>query len=278
MNLGVAGFLARVTMLPGIERLTAVAVLCVLPQLAPAYGPEGHLIAGIAAQPALCPAAREQVAGLGGGEDLARLGLWADRVRSEPRYRETAAWHYLNVADGAVMREFRHPPEGDVIAAIERSRAALRDESRADGERAEALKFLVHFVVDIHQPLHVGRESDRGGNDIELRFRGDTTNLHRFWDTGAIAEAGLSVGRYARDLRAQMRNAAASGASLDPVVWAEESLALRAEVYAFDAERGTIDAAYAQRAASITRRRLAEAALRLAGTLNAVFCAPERNL
>jgi len=252
------------------RRLALAAGL--VPVLACAYGPEGHLIAGSAAERRLCAAASAEVARLGGGEGLGELGLWADRIRGDEARRDTAPWHYMNIRDGGSLRAFRHPPEGDVLEAIERFTRALGDRSRSSSERADALKFLVHFVVDIHQPLHVGRASDRGGNTLDVSYAGRTTNLHRFWDSDAVELANLSVARYARGLRADMERAGAAGAELDPAVWAEESLGLRGEVYGFDRRTGELDAAYLEKAERVTRRRLAEAALRLAGTLNRLFC------
>jgi hypothetical protein len=253
-------------------RKALAAAVFALPPLAHAYGPEGHLIAGIAAEQRLCTAARAEIVRLGAGDSLAALGLWADRIRADPTRRETAPWHYINIDDGASLRGFRHAPEGDVLEAIVRFERVLADRTRPDRVRAEALKFLAHFIVDIHQPLHVGRAADRGGNTIEFRLRGRATNLHQVWDSAAIEAANLSVSRYARALRPEMATLAAAGSALDPLTWAEESFALRGAVYAFEARDGELDAAYVQRAATITRRRLAQAALRLAGTLNALFC------
>jgi hypothetical protein len=155
-----------------------------------------------------------------------------------------------------------------VLQAIPRFSRILSDTSRPRRERAEALRFLVHFVVDIHQPLHVGRESDRGGNTIELVFEGEATNLHRFWDTNVIELENLLAAQYADVLRARMQTNAAAAAELDPLVWAEESFALRTTVYDFTIGPQGLDADYIERARDITRRRLAEAALRLAATLN----------
>jgi hypothetical protein len=237
-----------------------------------AYGPQGHLIAGIAAERELCEDAAAAVAALGGGDGLPELGLWADRIRGEEAYRHTAPWHYMNIDDGGAVHDFRHPPEGDVLEAVERFTRVLADTSRPDAVRGEALRFLVHFVVDMHQPLHVGRAADRGGNRIELRVGRETTNLHRFWDSGAVEHANLSIARYARSLEPRVGAALDAGIALDPAVWAQESLALRDEVYAFDERQPRLDRGYLERAQGITHRRLGDAAARLAGTLNEIFC------
>lgn len=247
-----------------------VSLLCCLPAAAWGYGPVGHRIAGLAAEPLLCPAARAEIRRLSPNESLDELGVWADRIRRDPGYERSGPWHYMNVADVSSVDAFEHPPEGDVLWAIEHFSAVLADWTEAPAARLEALKFLVHFVVDIHQPLHVGRASDRGGNTIELKFRGERTNLHRFWDTQAIALAERTLERYASGLLAES-NLVAGGDIGTPREWARESFALRPEVYAFASPNALADA-YVRRAESITRRRLALAAWRLAGTLNDILC------
>ena len=178
----------------------------------------------------------------------------------------------MNIDDGAAIGAFVHPPEGDVLWALEHFRAQLADRERPDEERAEALRFLVHFLVDLHQPLHVGRADDRGGNSIELRLGGAPTNLHRFWDTDVIELTGLSLGAYADLVVARIDREALEGA-FDPRAWADESLALRRDVYDFDRRNGRLSSRYIERADATTRERLALAAARLAGTLNGLFCA-----
>ena len=239
-----------------------------------AYGPEGHLIAGRAAEPLLCERAAEEIRSLGGGDDLGELGLWADRIRGDERYRDAAPWHYMNIDDGIPLDAFEHPPEGDVLWAIGHFSSRLGDRDLAPDDRAEALRFLVHFVVDLHQPLHVGLARDRGGNAVELEFRGEATNLHRLWDTDAIAWTDRSVSAYT-SVVARRAAEPAGPAELDPDVWAGESLALRRAVYDYGAPGREPPAAYLDFAARTTEQRLVLAARRLAGTLNSLLCAAE---
>jgi len=229
------------------------------------------LIAGRTAEALLCERAQTQISDLADGEDLAEIGLWADRIRSSQKYADTGPWHYLNIATGDQLIDFEHPPEGDVLWAVEVFTERLGDKALSRNERVEALKFLVHFVVDLHQPLHVGLAEDRGGNSIELEFGGEDTNLHRFWDTHAVESSGLSVGAYARLLRRETADAGETQ-SLDPLVWAAESLALRARVYDFGQAGRAPPQRYLDFAAQTTRERLRVAAQRLAGTLNGLFC------
>ncbi|HET8699172.1 MAG TPA: S1/P1 nuclease [Gammaproteobacteria bacterium] len=264
---------ARASLIPAIAALAC----CAAPGVASAFGPDGHRIAGLLAEPRLCAATRAEVAAIGGGQSLAELGVWADEVRRERR--ESAPWHYVNIADpaqgaaAAAVAAFRHPPEGDALEAIARFRTQLADRSRAAAERLDALRYLVHFVVDVHQPLHVGRADDRGGNDVDVRYGGTVVNLHRFWDTDVIALRGLSPRRYARMLAARVDAAAGSGG---PLEWVAESLALRSTVYDFHGPNGSqpivLDASYIARAQHVTDERLVRAGARLATTLNEIFC------
>lgn len=235
-----------------------------------AYGPAGHRIAGLAAAPALCERARYQTRALTGVSDLGEIGLWADRIRSDPAWERAAPWHYMNIADEASLDAHRHPPEGDVLWAIRHFRDELGDPAASPEARADALRFLIHFVVDIHQPLHVGRASDRGGNTVDVRVDGDTMNLHRFWDSEAIALADRPLGEYAERIAPAAR--ALSRAPLDPPeAWAAESLELRSTVYDLR-PGGRLDEDYLATARRITERRLGQAAGRLAATLNSIFC------
>jgi hypothetical protein len=158
-----------------------------------------------------------------------------------------------------------------VLWAIDHFEARLGDPALSRAARAEALRFLVHFIVDLHQPLHVGLASDRGGNAVSLQFRGRTTNLHRLWDTHAIEWTGVSVRQYIDEI-ARATPPADASMSLDARVWAEESLALRADVYDFGPEDVEPPEAYLDFAAATTRTRLLLASRRLAAALNGILC------
>jgi len=250
---------------------SAILVLAALAYLpAFAFGPAGHRIAGELAEPLLCERAAAEIAALAGGESLAEIGLWADTIRGDDGWRHTAPWHYMNIDDDQPIEAFEHPDEGDVLAAIERHAEQLATSISAE-QRAEALRFLVHFVVDIHQPLHVGREADRGGNAIDVTYRREASNLHRFWDTDVLRLEGLSEREHAARVAPLVRIFAGRDRT-SPRDWAAESLALRPLVYGFRG-RGTVslDDAYLDSAETVIRVRLAQAAVRLAATLNALL-------
>ena len=238
------------------------------------YGADGHRIAGLIAQGRLCMEAEREVRTLGQGQTLDLLGLWADWIRGEPEWQHSAPWHYMNIPDGARLEDYRHPPEGDILWAIKRFAATLADRRESLAERRDALRFLVHFVVDLHQPLHVGRESDRGGNRIDVDpGNGEPVNLHRFWDTEAIELTGLPPEEYARSLSGVI-DANADVWEHDTLMdWARESRELRPDVYDFEGRNNRLTREYLANAERTTRQRLAQAGVRLAAEINRALCA-----
>ena len=239
------------------------------------YGADGHRIAGLIAQERLCTEAAQEIRTLGQGQGLDQLGLWADWIRGEPEWEHSAPWHYMNIPDGARLEDYRHPPEGDILWAIRHFAARFADRQEPIAERRDALRFLVHFVVDLHQPLHVGRESDRGGNTIDVDpGTGDPVNLHRFWDTDAVALSGLEVEEYVQSLAGLIEANARTWEQDTLMDWARESQALRPNVYDFGGRGNRLSRQYLENTERITRLRLAQAGVRLAVEINRELCGP----
>jgi hypothetical protein len=250
--------------------LMAVATICtILPSAANGFGVLGHRLAERVANSLLCPDAVKVVEQLTGRASLVGLGAWADRVRYEPAWEHTAPWHYINVADDASIAAVSRATSDHVVWAIEQFVDELSATDNDVERRTDALRFVVHFVVDVHQPLHVGRASDRGGNGVELIVDGRRTNLHRLWDTGALASTGRGETQLSAAVAAHVRSQD-EWLSSAPLAWAEESRALRERVYAFETP---ISERYLRNARAVVERRLAQAGVRLAATLNRVFCA-----
>jgi hypothetical protein len=241
---------------------------------APAFGPSGHRVAGHVAARYLCTGTRTALAPLLAGMTLAEAGLWPDSIRRQPGWEHTKPWHFINVPDrGSVARAARRD-QHNVLAALARFEAELGDRSLSSRQRGIALRFVVHFAVDIHQPLHVGREEDRGGNLIPVLVEGRETNLHAVWDAELLRPPGGPGPRdWARSLPWPAGNELARLSRAGPVAWARESQALRGQVYGFG--RGpapaVLPAAYLAEARSTVERRLLQAGVRLAGRLNAVL-------
>jgi len=243
-----------------------------------AYGPLGHQIVGDIAASFLCDRAATRVQGLLDGESLGHASRWADWIRSEPKWRKSRPWHFINVADDGDVADATGRPGGDVIWAIRKFRDELADADLDKPKRARALRFLAHFVADVHQPLHVGRQKDRGGNKIAVLIDGRMSNLHRFWDAQWLLKQDRKQRGYATAGQVASIGALAAGhidalQSVGVLEWARESRALRPVVYAFGlASPAELDEPYIAAALLISRARLAAAGVRLAGTLNHIFC------
>jgi hypothetical protein len=141
----------------------------------------------------LTPEAQAEVAALlDSGTTLADIATWADDIRvSRPN---TGPWHYVNIPRGATGYSARRDcSRGCVVSAIEQSLRLLQDSSKVRAVRQEALKWLVHLVADLHQPLHAIAD-DKGGNDVIVQFNGRQTNLHRLWDVDLIERAYANQG------------------------------------------------------------------------------------
>ena len=161
-------------------------ILVLLPTAVQAWGGQGHQVVANLAQAQLSAKAKLAVVrllALEPGETLASISTWADEHRSPA----TAAWHYINFPKNSCSYSAeRDCPDGQcVVAAIDRQRDILAS-TATDEVRLRALKYLVHLVADVHQPLHAGYGEDRGGNSYQLQAFMRGTNLHAFWDSGLI--------------------------------------------------------------------------------------------
>jgi hypothetical protein len=245
-----------------------------MPAVSPslAWGPDGHIIAGLAAQPLLCDAATAEILTLGNEQSLAELGLWADRIRGDPQWQHAAPWHFVNISDDGDPRRPAAGAVENVVTAIDRFQRSLVSDSLSEEERGVALRFLVHFVADIHQPLHVGRAEDRGGNRIEVTYQDVATNLHAFWDSHAIGLSGRNVHEYVDAIAARIRTTAEVQSGTHVRDWAAQVFALRDRVYEFDLRTGHLDADYLVMAADLAEQQLILAAAHLANSLNEMLC------
>jgi len=156
------------------------------------------------------------------------------------------------------------------MSGIERFSAVLADTSAPDARRLEALRFLAHFIGDLHQPLHMGHKADRGGNDIHVVFFGRPANLHAVWDTGIIVRSHTDWLAFARELHDSLEPGETDEliASMEVIDWANESYHLAInEVYPGVGDQ-PIAAEYTEVNLPLVEERLIAAGIRLAGVLN----------
>jgi nuclease S1 len=261
-----------------------------------AWGSQGHRLVGLIAADRLTPVARDEVRRLLDGRSLADVSTWADSIRSDQQ--QTYGWHFLNIPPNARGYDRdRDCPRAAGVAEGSRSdrwrdctvdRITFWEQRLADttldrADRATALKFVVHFIGDLHQPFHtlgVGR----GGNDVEVRVFGDGNcadegekpfpcNLHSVWDSRLIQRRKLDDRAYLSQLQKLIadRRLAAQPVGT-PAQWAEQSFRLARE--ALVASGTNIDDAYYRRHGGVIDERLASAGVRLAAVVNRALVSP----
>lgn len=242
-----------------------------------AWGPDGHRIVGAVAQSLLSPYAKAEVDALLADEaeaSLAGVSNWADTIRGEENWRFTAPWHYLNLPDlGCDYQPPRDCRNGNcVIAAIDAQLQVLANRSQPQQKRVEALKFVVHFVGDAHQPMHAGLRSDRGGNDFQISYLGEGWNLHSVWDSLILRQPlqqgggwqGMSK-RLGSSVEALARNHLPPHSRARD--WALESCALIGAESLYPS-RHKIGSRYLDKHRPLAEQRLQLAGVRLAALLN----------
>ncbi len=254
-----------------------------------AWGAAGHHIVARVAWAKMTPEARTQATALleGGLDAFIAASTWADEIRNARP--ETYNWHFVDIPVGEphydAGRDCPATDKGDcVIAEIARARADLADAARTSVLRGEALKYLVHFVGDLHQPLHAVDNTDRGGNDVKvLALRGEegrNTNLHAAWDTGLLNLSDETEAARATRLIARTLEVHPGDLDLDPIKWAEQSHTLAVRVtYAYPsflptgpgADPITLDDAYRTRAGAAIDYQLQLGGARLAILLNSIL-------
>lgn len=249
--------------------------ICYLLMASPAFAwwAEGHqIIAAIAAQ-RLNPKAKAAVAAiLPKGQTLESIASWADDIAKERK--ETSSWHYINIPPDAPQGDWTKycPEKGCVAAATKEMEGVLRSKRATRAQREEALRFLVHFIGDMHQPLHAGERHDHGGNLVKVTFNGRVMTLHAAWD-GVLMETWFKLDANAR---AELRKGAPEGerdalsaGTLSDWLWQSQK-ASREVVYGpLDRCHCTkLDRAYLEQAIPVLRLQLLRAGERLGRVLN----------
>jgi hypothetical protein len=288
----------RVIMSPRPTRLLSVlcaSTLFLAVFATQAWGPEGHAIVADIAQQHLTPSASAEVTSLLKQEGLSRLdeiSSWADANRKE--YPHTGSWHYVDIPLHArAYVAARDCQQGScVVSRLDHYAQVLADKSAAPKVRLEALKWVVHLVGDVHQPLHAEDNDDKGGNTVQVQFFGRGTNLHSVWDGRVIRKAlDLQPGpNYSFDhalvqtdamkldatITDAQRKAWASSISLshlgrEAIGWADESHLLAQKVAYTDLAKPSGEAwsqRYQAKAWPVIKTRLEKAGVRLAAVLN----------
>lgn len=231
------------------------------------WGKTGHRVVGQVAQDNLTPSALKAVTEILNGETLATVSTWSDEIKSDSSYDEFKKWHYVNLPLDKKYCEVEHQSE-NIVTAIKKCIAVLKDSTSTKEDKTFHLKFLVHLVGDIHQPLHVGRYEDLGGNKIYVKFFGENSNIHRVWDSDMINNFKMSYTELSDYLQSYKKIDFEQG---DAVCWANESQHHVKRIYSKIEGQERLSYPYLFDNFHIVKDRLFRAGIRLANILNQIY-------
>lgn len=269
---------------PVLSACLSMLWLAAWPSTATAWGGIGHRVIAAIAEQEMDPATRAAALALlePGTDSLSAVSMWADEVREFDRsYGWSVPLHWVNFEPGQCQYEpARECPAGRcVVGAIEHYARVLGDHTQPQAARREALKFVIHFVGDVHQPLHAGFARDRGGNDFQINFERSGWNLHSVWDSlifnSLTREWEAHLARLQPSLDAARSELSAAPAKpmalgIEARQWAEESCRI-VQQDDFYPPRHLITRSYLDTQRPVADRRLQLAGLRLAALLEAAL-------
>jgi hypothetical protein len=234
------------------------------------WGQTGHRVVGLIAEKHLTKKAKKNLEKVLGNETLAEISNYMDFIKSDKAYNHMSPWHYCTIPQGQTYEEAGTPESGDVIMTIERIIVELKSKSFSDEDELFALKILVHMVGDIHQPLHVGNGTDKGGNDVKVKYFNSKKSLHSVWDSGIIDKQQLSYTEYTNWIDHPNETEIADWQSKGVLDWAYESRSYHEQVYDLP-ENNNLWYPYNYKNIDLVNQRLLQAGVRLAGILNEIY-------
>lgn len=235
------------------------------------WGRNGHRATAQIADTYLTRKARRNIQELLDGQTLALVSTYADEIKSDPSYRSYGPWHYINFPFDKSLDEHPRSDRGDLLLGIETSIAVLKDDQSSKEEKVFHLKLLVHLMGDLHQPMHVGKAIDKGGNDFQVKWFGQGTNLHSVWDTEMIESYEMSYSELASNavpLGIGQYNMLTDGSLED---WIMETRSLCLDVYENTRKGEKLGYDYMYRYMGKVQDQLRKGGVRLAYILNQIF-------
>lgn len=248
---------------------TAVFVFLLITQTF-AWGQLGHYLIGYMAEKQMKRSVRKKVEKVLYPMSMGRSGTWMDEIRSDKTYDYANSWHYMTSIAGEYDESIQEKG-GNVYAEIDRIKSELKAGNLDPKKEAEMLKMLIHMVEDIHQPLHVGTGTDRGGNDVKLEYFGNPTNLHAVWDSGIIEGKSMSFSEIGDELSRRLNKDVIAGYRAGTMdTWLAEAVAARPAIYKLP-ENKKISYVYGYDNMPLVEERLIAASVRLTQILEEIY-------
>ncbi|WP_299055535.1 S1/P1 nuclease [uncultured Polaribacter sp.] len=235
------------------------------------WGPTGHRTTGKIAEMHLTNKAKRKIDKLLQGQSLAFVSTYADEIKSDRSFSKYYPWHYVNMGLNETYATTEKNPKGDIVTGIDTCIKVLKDKNSSEADKVFHLKLLVHFVGDLHQPMHIGQREDKGGNTIQVQWFGKGTNLHAVWDSKMIEEWNMSYVELAENAKQLTKNEIKEIEKGSVVSWVDEIHEITKEVYASVKVGENLKYRYSYDHLATVRTQLQKGGIRLASILNDIF-------
>lgn len=235
-----------------------------------AWGGIGHYVIGKLAEWHMNPETVKKVEDVLQKQSISGVGVWMDNIRADKKYDYTYTWHWVTTVDGEYDPEIQEEG-GDAFSALLQLKENLKKGGLSAEEERDQLRMLIHIVGDLHQPFHVGKPGDRGGNDVKVSFFNKETNIHAIWDSDMIENKKMSYTEIAHELNKRITpELKEKYTSKTPADWLREAAAIRPDMYDIP-ENKRIGYDYIYKHYHHTEERLTAAGIRLADILEEIY-------
>ncbi len=251
---------------------TFIILVTSIPSQTYAWGKKGHDIVCYIAECHLNESAKERVTEILGGRSMVYYGSWMDHASHTKEYAHTKPWHYMNMGLREQVDSAKRSRDGDLLSALPQIELSLRSGSLSLEEEAVALKMFIHLVADLHQPMHIGRADDSGGNKIPVVYFVESTNLHALWDYHLVEGChSWSYTEWQQQIDRLSEVARLNVVVGDYATWIESTHDITRQIYRTTPVESRIFYEYVDRFTPIVEQQLLYAGLRLASLLNDIL-------
>lgn len=260
-----------------IKKWAIIVVMAFFVPLQPvmAWGVLGHRVIGGIAEHYLTVKARAEIRKILGNESIAMAGNWADFIRSDKQYDYLGPWHYVNLPSGMSGLQVEHYLQKDTSANLYTRlnflSKELKNKKLSRSKQVMYLRLLIHLAADAHQPMHAGRQENRGGNNIKLYWFSTPTNLHRVWDEHLIEFQQLSYTEHISAINFTDPAQRLKWQQQPLNQWIYESYLAAEKLYAEVKPEDKLSYSYNYTHLDILNQQMLKGGIRLAGLLNEIF-------
>lgn len=255
--------------------LILLAVSISIPFKSGAWGVLGHRITGGIAEHYLTSKTKLELKKLLGNESVAMASNWADFIKSDRSYDYLSSWHYINfppgLSEAALNKALQADTSANLYVKLNFLIRELKSKKLSRDKQVFYLKLLIHFVADVHQPMHTGRAEDRGGNGIKLYWFNTPTNLHRVWDEQLVEFQQLSYTEHVAAINFPPRGAKEKWQRQPMNYWFYESYKLIEQLYSEVKPEDKLSYSYNYRHVQMMNEQFLKGGIRLAGVLNDIY-------